>query len=151
MFGMVPFDKKRNQMQAREPGLLDLDSVFENFFNDSVFPSFNRSSGLMKVDIQENEENYMLEADLPGVEKDQVHVSLDDDILTIEVDYDEQDEKKDKNYVRRERRCGSMTRSFNINNVDPDKIEAKMKNGVLSLTLPKKEPDKNRRRSIDIK
>ena len=151
MFGLVPFDKKRSQMQNREPGLFDIDSVFENFFNDSVFPSFYNRSGLMKVDIREEDEMYIMEAELPGIKKDQVGLSLDDEMLTIEVQYDEENEENNKNYLRRERRCGSMTRSFNLANVDEEKIEAEMENGILTLKLPKKEPVKKTQKKIDIK
>lgn len=151
MFGLVPFDRKKNQLQNRESGLFDIDRVFENFFNDEVFPSFYNRSGLMKVDIHEDDNSYTLEADLPGVKKDQINLSIDDDLLTIEVNYEEQNDETNKNYVRRERRCGSMTRSFNISNVDTENIDAQMTDGVLTLKLPKKEPDRNQKRIIDIK
>lgn len=150
MFGLVPFERKRNQMQGKEPNLFDIDCVFENFFNDSVFPSFYNRSGLMKVDIREDDDRYMLDAELPGISKDQVQLSVDDDLLTIEVNYNEENEEKNKQYLRKERRCGSMTRSFNLANVDVEAIEAKMENGILTLSLPKKEPDKKARRAIDI-
>ena len=151
MFGLVPFDKKRNQMQNREPNLFDIDSVFENFFNDSVFPSFYNRSGLMKVDIREEDASYIMEAELPGIKKDQVNLSIDDEMLTIEVQYDEQNEEDNKTYLRRERRSGSMTRSFNLANVDSEKIDAQMEDGILTLKLPKKEPEKKTQKKIDIK
>ncbi len=150
MFGLVPFEKRRNQLQTRDPGLFDIDRVFENFFNDSVFPTMYSRSGMMKVDISEEDDRYILEADLPGIRKEQVSVELEDDRLTISVNYEDEEEEKSKNYVRRERRVCSMVRSFNAADVDGEAIEAAMTDGVLRLVLPKKEPDQQKRKSIQI-
>lgn len=150
MFGLVPFERRRNQLQTRDPGLFDIDRVFENFFNDSVFPSMYNRSGMMKVDISEEDDRYILEADLPGISKDQVNVELEDDRLTISVNYEDEEEEKNKNYVRRERRACSMVRSFNAADVNGEAIEATMTDGVLRLVLPKKEPDQQKRKSIQI-
>lgn len=151
MFGLVPFDRKRNQLQRGDSGAFDIDRIFESFFNDSVFPTFYNRSGLMQVDIRDEGESFVLEADLPGIKKDQIEVNLEDDQLTINVNYDENDEEKNENYIRRERRCCSMTRSFNVSNINADKIKASMEDGVLQLVLPKAEPEKQNRRKIDIK
>jgi HSP20 family protein len=152
MFGLVPFDRKKSQLQnASEDRDWDIDRIFENFFNDAIFPSFYNRSGLMRVDVSENEKAYVLEAELPGISKDQVNIEINDDRLTISVDQDENDEVKDENYIRRERRRCSMTRSFSIDNIDTEKISAKMDNGILKLELPKREPTKKAVKKIDIR
>lgn len=150
MFGLVPFDRRKNQVQTNDDRTWDIDRIFENFFNDAVFPSFYNRSSFMRVDIKENENAYLLEAELPGVSKDQINIETDNDLLTISVNQDESKEVNESNYLRRERRCCSMRRSFNIENIDADNIKAKMENGILSLELPKHEPDKKAVRKIDI-
>lgn len=153
MSGLIPFDKKNNGVQRKNCSLFDLfdmDRVFENFFNDTVFPSHFNNSGQMRVDISENDKEYILEAELPGVKKEEINMEVHDDRLTISVKKDEKAEEKKDNYLRRERRTSSMVRSFSIENVVSDKITAKHENGILTLVLPKKEETKPKGRKIDI-
>ena len=153
MSGLIPFDKKKNGIQRKNDNLIDLfdvDRVFENFFNDTVFPSHFSNSGQMRVDIKENDKEYILEADLPGVNKEDINLEVHDDRLTISVKKDEKEEEKKDNYLRKERRTSSMTRSFYIESIISDKITAKYENGVLTLLLPKKEETKPKGRKIDI-
>lgn len=151
MSGLIPW--KNSGVQKRNDSLLnffDMDRVFDNFFNDSVFPSHFNNSGHMKVDISENEKEYILEAELPGVKKDEINLEVNDDRLTIAVSKDEKTEEKKDNYLRRERRTSSMIRSFSLENVASDKITAKHENGILTLVLPKKEQVVVKGRKIDI-
>lgn len=151
MSGLIPW--KNSGVQKRNDSLLnffDMDRVFDNFFNDSVFPSHFSNSGHMKVDISENEKEYILEAELPGVKKDEINLEVNDDRLTITVNRDEKTEEKKDNYLRRERRTSSMIRSFSLENVASDKITAKHDNGILTLVLPKKEEVTVKGRKIDI-
>jgi HSP20 family protein len=153
MSSLIPFDRKNNGVQRKNGSLFDLfdmDRVFENFFNDTVFPSHFNNSGQMRVDISENDREYILEAELPGVKKDEINLEVHDDRLTISVKKDEKAEEKKDNYLRRERRTSSMVRSFSIENIISDKITAKHENGILTLILPKKEETKPKGRKIDI-
>lgn len=150
MFGLTPYHSRRNQMQNRAYNPFDLDRVFESFFNDSVFPSYFRQSGLMKVDIRDEGDAYLLEADLPGVKKDQVNIDIEDGNLTISVNQEEETEEKRENYICRERRASALRRSFSLDNIDSDKISAKMENGLLMLRLPKLEPNKPSGRRVDV-
>ena len=96
----------------------------------------------VNVDMgQELGDKYTLEADMPGVSKDNVKVEIVGGMLTISANYDEKKEEKgeDDKYVYRERRCGSMRRSFNVEGIREDDITAEFKDGVLKLTLPKQE------------
>jgi HSP20 family protein len=150
MFGLAPYDRRRNQMQPRDSNFFDMDRVLENFFNDSVFPGYFSRSGMMKVDIREEAGAYLLDAELPGVNKENVNIEIEDGRLTISVNQDEQVEDKQENFIRHERRSSSLCRSFDLDNIDSEKISAKMENGVLSLRLPKLEPEKQKSRKIDI-
>ena len=82
---------------------------------------------------------YLLEADLPGVKKEDIQLDLTDNILTIKAERHSEYEEKDKkgNYVRCERSFGSYQRSFDTTGIDVDKIDAEFKDGVLKLTMPK--------------
>ncbi|MBP8988694.1 MAG: Hsp20/alpha crystallin family protein [Clostridia bacterium] len=151
MFGLIPFERRRNELRpSADERPLDIDRIFENFFNDAIFPTFYSQSGMMRVDIKETDKAYILEAEVPGVNKDQISVEVDQDILTITVNQEEEEEVEDEEYLRRERRKYTVTRSFNIEGIDPDHIAAKLENGVLTLELPKKEPGKKRARKVDI-
>ena len=97
----------------------------------------------MKTDIQEYDDGYQLEIDLPGFKKDEVHAELKDGYLVVSaekgLDEDEQDKKTGK-YLRRERYAGSCQRSFYVGEyVTQEDIKAKYENGILRLSVPKKE------------
>ncbi len=121
----------------------------DNFFNDSFFsdnfPSFRllpetrMDVGSIAVDIKENDENYTVKADFPGVKKSDISVSIDNNVLTISAEHKDEAEEKDKGRViRQERRYGKYARSFNLGkNVDESKIKAEFDNGVLTLSIPK--------------
>jgi len=151
MFGLVPFERKSKGVQRRNGDYFDVDSIFENFFNDAVLPSFYRTNNQMRVDIRETEKEFVLEAELPGFCRDDVHIDATDDRLTISVKGKEQKEEDEKTYVRKERKALSMERSFAISNIATDKISAKMENGILTVTLPKVEQAQPKTRKIDIK
>jgi len=145
MFGLVPF-KGRNAMR-RVPW--SVDSFFEDFFNEPFFPAFV-SDRQMKVDIREDEKNYILEAELPGVNKEDINLEIEENLLTISVDHNEEVDEERQNYIRRERYRSSMVRSFAVDNIIPEQATAKFENGVLTITLPKKEETITKRRRINI-
>ena len=105
----------------------------------------HRSKNLMKTDVQETENSYVLEMDLPGFSKDEVKASLKDGYLTIRaekgLDKEEKDEKTAK-YIRRERYAGSCERSFYVGDVNEADIKGEFKHGILKLTIPKEQPKK---------
>ena len=105
----------------------------------------HRSKNLMKTDVQETENGYVLEMDLPGFSKDEVKASLKDGYLTIRaekgLDKEEKDEKTTK-YIRRERYAGSCERSFYVGDVNEADIKGEFKHGILKLTIPKEQPKK---------
>ena len=142
MFEMMPF--------AYSNDLMDSFQNFEkNFFNE-----MGRSFSGFDTDIQDTGKEYVLEAELPGFNKEDIHVDVQDGVLTISAKHEEkQDEKDEKSgkYVRRERRYGSYQRSFNLNGVDAKNIQGAYENGVLKLTLPKEQPTVPETHRIEIK
>ncbi len=122
-----------------------IDRVFDDVFRD-VMPSFNTgfNPNAMRVDISEDEKNIYIEAELAGLKKEDVKVTVEDGVLTIRGERKQETEEKKKNYHRVERVYGSFSRAFTLGeNIDKDNIEAKYEDGVLRLTLPKVEPVKN--------
>ena len=101
----------------------------------------------MPVDISENEREVEIKASLPGVNPDEINISVQNDVLTIRGEHREETEDKDdkKQYHRREVRYGSFVRSIALpSSVDPDNAQAEFKNGMLQLKLPKSEAAKPR-------
>lgn len=142
MFSIIPYRANHNMARRENRG------YFEDFANDFFRPFFTDNFGMMaaqrpmKVDVREEEGRFILEADMPGLRKEDVKVEVHDGLLTISADYNHEDEKKNDegNYIYRERRCGSMSRSFNIEGIEESGITAEFKDGVLKLDLPKCEP-----------
>ena len=131
MFGMIPFERGNDNF-------FDLFDSFERKF----FGNSNASLPDFRTDIRDAGDRYILEAELPGFQKEDIKLDLKDGILTISAQHSEnKDEKDDKGqYIRRERRYGSFTRSFDVTGVDEEHITASYNNGVLELSLPKVVP-----------
>lgn len=153
MFGLTPF-KKNQEIDKIGRDLFDYDGLFEDFFKDSMFPTFYKNSKQILVDIKEDDKTYTVEADLPDVKKEEINIDIKDDMLTISVERkEEKEEKKDEKeekYIRRERKVCSMKRSFYLENVNKEDVTAKFENGVLTIVLPKKEVVKNAGTKIEI-
>ena len=141
MFNMTPYKTSRSVMPR---GLFDefSNDFFRPFF-EGGFTGLTRPERAMKVDVRDDGDKYTLEADIPGVSKDDLKVEVSNGVLTISASYNQEKEEKgeDERYVYRERRCGSMSRAFNVEGIREDDIAAQFKDGVLTLTLPK-EPEK---------
>ena len=117
--------------------------LFDEMFND---PFFTRGENkLMKTDIKEKGDKYLLEVDLPGYEKEDIKIEIEDGYLTVHAsmnkNIDESD--KDSKYVHKERYVGECSRSFYVGeDIKEEDIKASFKNGTLKLELPKKEMKK---------
>lgn len=141
MFGMLPFER-------REDNLFDMfDNFQRRFFSDS-----NAPLPAFRVDILDEQDKYLLDAELPGFKKEDIQLDVKDGILTISAQHDENKEEKDEKtgYIRRERRYGSFCRSFDITGVDDEHITASYQNGILELNLPKTVPAVPESRQIAI-
>ncbi|SDZ27833.1 HSP20 family protein [Proteiniborus ethanoligenes] len=152
MFGLVPYSRRSKSMISKPNDFFNFDSFnsfVDSFFNADLFPTALNNSQI-KVDIKEKDSEYILEAELPGVNKENLNVEIKDDMLTISVEKNEQFEEEKENYIRKERRFGSLSRSFYVDNIKAEDIKANFDNGILSISLPKKEVKANSSRKIDI-
>lgn len=120
--------------------------VFDDFFGDSFFKENNK---MMKTDIKEHDNSYELIVDLPGLNKENINLEIENGYLTISAqtkkDNEEQEEGK---FIRRERYSGEYQRSFYVgDNITEEDIKASFKNGVLNINLPKKDhqPEKTKK------
>jgi HSP20 family molecular chaperone IbpA len=124
------------------------DNLFDNFMDD-MFPESGRKTfktmpSIMRTDIKETEDQYVLSVELPGFNKEDVKLSLKDGYLNISATaQNEEEEEKDGKFLRRERYTGAMTRSFYVGeDITEEDVKAKFGNGVLTLALPKEAPKK---------
>ena len=146
MFDLVPFrNRSRRDVAEREED--PFNNLVSDFFGD-VMDFAGRS---FRADIKENDEEYTIEAEMPGIKKEDIELEINDDYLTISAEHSEEKEEKEENYIRRERRQGKYTRSFYLENVNQDDIEAEYNDGVLKVHLPKEEKTPVKKRTIDIK
>lgn len=116
--------------------------LFDDIFGDSFFKKNENS--MMKTDIREEDDKYVIDVDLPGFSKENIKVDITDGYLTInaKIDSEKNDEKKGK-YVRRERYFGECSRSFYVGeDVTSEDIKASFKNGILCLEVPKVDEQK---------
>ena len=109
----------------------------DDFFRDDFFDRKERLN-LMKTDIREDDKSYLLEVDLPGYGKDDIKIDITDGYLTINAKVEKEDNDENKNYVRRERFTGEVSRSFYVGEeIKEDEVKASFKNGILTLEVPK--------------
>jgi len=140
MRGLIPFVGNRPDY---------FDSFFDDFYNmlDDFFADsrlYRRHyAGTFRVDVKDNGDDYTIVADMPGVKKDEIDVTVKDGTLCISVNRNEEREDKNDKYIHRERRCCAMSRSIYLGDIDQVGITAKLEDGVLRITVPKKEPKSN--------
>ena len=142
MFELMPFGYRR--VSAYNP-FRDFEEMSRSFWDNNNVSAF-------RTDITEKDGKYVLEADLPGFKKEDISVDIDKDCLTITAEHkSEEKEENADSYIRRERYYGSDTRSFNVKGIDTEDITAAYNDGVLTLTMPKKEPEVPAARRLEIK
>ena len=138
MFELTPFVKR---------------NTFSPFFRDfeDDFFKFPQAADF-KTDIKDLGNEIRLEADLPGVKKENIKIDIENKFLTISAERKEEKEEKDEkgNFLRRERAYGSFSRSFDISGIRTEDITAKYEDGVLTLILPKKDKEIPEKRTLEI-
>lgn len=131
MFELIPFDRSFRRMANFDP-FREMDNMERSFFgNANVVSAF-------RTDVSDTGNAFVLESELPGFNKDDINIDIENDCLTISVERKLDNEDKKKNLVKRERFYGSYSRSFDVTGIDTDAIDAKYTDGVLTVTLPKK-------------
>jgi HSP20 family protein len=111
--------------------------------------SGDRRKWSLAVDIIERDDRYLLRADVPGKQADEVKIEVENDVLTVFVEHQESEQEEKDNYLRRERRYGSASRSITLpKGVTPDQVQASCKNGVVEVSVPK--PKTEERKAITI-
>lgn len=145
MTRLIRWNPVREMMTLRN----DFDRLFENFMDS---PEFHENRGLdwgLALDVTENENNFTIKASVPGINPDDIDITLSNNVLTIKGEFKEENNVEEEKYHLRERRSGSFGRSVTLPvSVDADAVEADYDNGVLTLTVPKAEEVKPRRISI---
>ncbi|MHB8454910.1 MAG: Hsp20/alpha crystallin family protein [Acidiferrobacterales bacterium] len=131
----------------------NFDNLFEGFFHPMRWNEEPVNEGLVpRLDVVENDNEFVVHAEMPGLRKDDIHITLEDGVLTIEAEAKSEVEEKDgSRIVRQERRYGRYVRSLRLGKeVDERKVNANYRDGVLELTLPKAEEVKPRKINVNI-
>ncbi len=131
-----------------------MNRLFNDFFGgrEGESDELTLSTWLPSVDVIENDDAFVIEAELPGMTKDDIKISIANDVLSIRGEKKIEKEDKKKSYYRMERSYGSFSRTFPLpGNVKTDKIDAEFKNGVLIVTVPKSEEAKPKQIDVKIK
>ena len=141
MFDLIPFGRNERNLF----GLLD--NVERSLWDGSI-----SNMAQFRCDVQDKGDSYLLQAELPGFNREDIGIDLDGTTLVITARHNSESEEKDKdgNYLRRERKFGSFSRSFDVSGVNTEHIGAAYKNGVLELTLPKQAARAPQARRIEI-
>ena len=128
----------------------DMDRLFESFFGK--MPEMKSDLWSPAIDIAENNGNIEVHAEIPGIKKEDIKVTVKDNVLSISGERKQENEVKEKTFHRIERTYGKFCRSIMLPaEVDADKVKASYKDGVLNITLPKPESAKPKKIDVDIK
>ena len=147
MFGLIPF----RTHNTNEIGGTFADFM-SDFFNDDFFSPMEMTSEISKfnADVRETDNEYLVSAELPGVNKEDINLDYDNNNLIIRARRQEVHDDKRENYIRKERSYGEFSRSLYLNNVNKEGIRAKFDNGVLKIILPKQIKSEHSNSSIFI-
>lgn len=124
----------------------DFYDMVDSFFNSPMDANVFESS--FKLDVAEDDDKFLVEAEMPGIDKDSIDINFDRGELTLAVNSKtEKDESdKQKNYIHKERKSTRMTRSMYFGDIDQDNIKAKLENGILEIEIPKAKEDKTKKK-----
>lgn len=150
MFELRPFERRNSHIAAYDP-FREMENLERAFFGDRGFFS-GSALGEFRTDIQDKGDSYLLTADLPGFRKEDIHIDLDGDTMTIRAERHSEHEEKDKagSYMRCERSYGSYQRTFDISGIQDDAMTAAYTDGVLRLTMPKRDMTVSGSRRLEI-
>jgi HSP20 family protein len=148
-----PIKKTERVLSPWESGMLhrSIDDLLEDFFGDFDV-SRMKTNVIPRFELSETDEDVLIEAELPGMDENDVELTLNDDILHIRGEKKQEQTDQKKNYYLSERSYGRFERAIRLGpEVDAQNIDATFKKGVLSIRIPKSEPEPRSSRTIDIK
>lgn len=137
MAGLIPFNRNRDNLM--NINLDDFSHMIDDFFTGNSPMQRSLARDTFKIDIQDSDKEYKIEAELPGVKKEEINITIHDGRLNLSVKKEESFEEENKNYIHRERRSSQMARSILLTDAEDEGIQAKLEDGVLTVTVPKKE------------
>lgn len=144
MFEMMSPRGYGKNARRRARGALQNRGLFsQQYLNDMMGLGFH-------ADVIEKREKYLIEAELPGVDRDDIEIELEDHLLTISATKKTRCDAEEEDYICQERTLGTFQRSFKLKNVQEDQIKASYENGILLINLPKRETDSPDQRKIKI-
>jgi len=158
--GMVPRDYLGSTWASPLTMLSDMDRVFDDFrseWENLVFAPRSLATEMVRqplVDLADNGKEYLVKAEIPGIKKEDLKIEVTQDNLEIsgETDVEEKEEDKESGYIRRERRYSRFYRTLPLpENVLTDKVEAELKDGVLTVKLPKAAPPEKKTKKVPVK
>jgi HSP20 family protein len=136
MASLIPFN--RNRLSIRPSGFEDFHNMIDDFFNEPWQPMRSLLNDTFKVDVIEKDGSYEIDAELPGVKKEEISLDLNEGRLSISVSHEDVVEEEKRNYIHKERRSTSMSRSIYLKDADRESIKAKLEDGLLTITVGKK-------------
>lgn len=135
MTGLVPFNRKNTGLM--NTGFENFYNMLDDFFSDNWSTSRSLARDTFKINVQKNDNEYLIEAELPGVNKEEINLDLNDGRLNISVQREEKINEEKKNYIHRESRFSSMSRSIYLEDAEAKGIKARLDNGILNITVPR--------------
>lgn len=142
MLSLTPY--RRNRITAKDD-VVDFYNMVDRFFSDVQTPFSELENTTFKVDVRENDEEFLIDAELAGFNKDEVCIDLDDGKLYISAEKKEEKSDETDHYLHRERSFTSMKRGVFLPSVDEEGIKANFENGVLKIKVPKRKEDEKKK------
>jgi HSP20 family protein len=136
----------------RQRDLSDIFNNFDDLFGSSLVDTQDSTLYFPKVDVHEDDNNFYIDADLPGLDKKDISINIENNVLHIKGKRENRKEEKKKGYYRFERHSGEFKRQFQLGNqLDSSKIDASFKDGVLNIVIPKKEEIKPKTHEVTVR
>lgn len=140
MFALTPF--RHRYLEGYDP-FREFENLERRFFARSDLPDF-------RIDIREEGDVYILEADLPGFNKEDIRIELEGNYMTVRGERSQKEEKEEGRYLRSERSYGAVERTFDLSGVDAAALRAVYRDGVLTVTMPKKKVEQPKTHQLPI-
>ena len=158
---LLPVSFSKRHMTRKDDGIKnpifslqkEINKMFDRFFDDFSLDRFEDRfrEGYPRIDVTENESDIQIIADLPGIDNKDIEISLSDNILILRGENEDRVEEQNKNYYRRERSYGSFRREILLPaEVEAEKADANLKNGILKIVVPKRAESKIKSKKIEI-